>query len=486
MNDNMIDDILISILKFLEIKEVLRLESVSKQFERCVSHSLKSETGLRIGFIRKQFLCDRRHHSVIRQNISELFIRCDGKYCDLIENKDKLSLVLQKFPNIQSLYLNYCSINSETIETIATYCHRLECLSLGPNIFANEANDLLKAMAKVFADKLKHLSINNYFLQTNSSELQMLEIDAIVPQLKSLCKLSVTKSASSPPNVGNFEILLNGLPQTICSLSLHGFVFDIELMNALINGNGKHVNELYLDILLGNYPDDHIIGDSHENALHLICDEMDLKKLTIKCSSLPSLFVRKLTQLKRLEDLSLIHRSDAILDLSGIGVYLPTNVRSLRLDSCSFEPKMLKNIKKQFPVLEKLVLNYINFICECDDQNNDSCHDCYLQCVISLTSLPKLKSLVIEEFGFIRPVLIDLLMECPNLQNIGFPNIPISGYCDQQLIDHILRTSTELAKRDSKQLFTLAMSEFLCLSNEIKSSLPTNLRIKSKVFLCNY
>jgi hypothetical protein len=113
-----IDDILIEILFNLNVRQLLRLERVSKQFENCVYYPLKRQKVLFIGNVKHFIFYSLKNKEIISKgNITQVFIKNSRyltKECVLIGNqiKYRLQSLLEKFSHIKSLYLNDRIINA--------------------------------------------------------------------------------------------------------------------------------------------------------------------------------------------------------------------------------------------------------------------------------------------------------------------------------------------------------------------------------------
>jgi hypothetical protein len=72
-----IDDILIEILFNLNVKQLLRLERVSKQFQNCVYYALKRQKLFFIGNVEKFIFCEyfKDYRIIFKGNITQAFIK---------------------------------------------------------------------------------------------------------------------------------------------------------------------------------------------------------------------------------------------------------------------------------------------------------------------------------------------------------------------------------------------------------------------------
>ncbi len=86
-----IDDTLKKILLHLNVKQLIRLERVSKQFEYCANCVLKQQKGLFIGYLSQLLLRDELIEHFIRGNITQAFLK-SGCY-DLIEMENRLKFI---------------------------------------------------------------------------------------------------------------------------------------------------------------------------------------------------------------------------------------------------------------------------------------------------------------------------------------------------------------------------------------------------------
>jgi hypothetical protein len=135
LNYVIIDEISIKILFNLNVKQLLRLERVSKKFENCVYYALKRKKLLFIGNVEKFILCEcfKVYRIIFKGNITQAFIKNNTYFriiYDLTETENKLRLksLLEKLSHIECVYLNKCTINAGTIQLLLNCCQRLRCL----------------------------------------------------------------------------------------------------------------------------------------------------------------------------------------------------------------------------------------------------------------------------------------------------------------------------------------------------------------------
>ena len=147
------DNILCLILNELNIRQLLRVESVSKQFRDCVRNILLIKTCLTIGQVVdtgadtwfvvniQDTLKTDNLQVIYERNISREF--CHKTVCvyNLVESHRIFRSVVQKCANITRIFLNNCLIGSDTMDTIADYCPQVRCLSMSDVYCISAANE---------------------------------------------------------------------------------------------------------------------------------------------------------------------------------------------------------------------------------------------------------------------------------------------------------------------------------------------------------
>jgi hypothetical protein len=296
------DDVLKLILTYLPLSDKLKLQIVCSQFEYCVNDLLKSQRGLTIG----NFLnhCNDARHSTINGDLSQLL---KEQIFYIRENKEKLSPLFSKCPNLKCLELANCHLDPQTIEWLKEFFPKLECFRIESNI-TSTGNNSWTRIANCLSDSLTHLYIYGYYLDKNA----IIELSLNLPQLQ---ELSVKHYKH------NFGLLFQSLGPKINRLSL-------------IYCN--HLNENDIQLLVDKdikYFSVQNCNNSTE-VFNEICRKMiNLKTLVIRSHSLESSLGR-LRYLTKLESLNLLFYQNTFLNFSLFGANQLINLKNLTLDAC--------------------------------------------------------------------------------------------------------------------------------------------------------
>ena len=180
-DDNSIlnDMVLVKVFGKLSFKELIRLESVCKQFKACVELTLRSKKCLNIGTETRVRCCDncddlselfgKEVLKELHENFtSTAFGAKEVVAIDLV-NHMKLDKVLKKCPNIESISLTECYIDYRTLATIAANCRHLKCLSLD-QIYCSISPELWrKVCRRLSALELHSVTVNGLRVLANNS-----------------------------------------------------------------------------------------------------------------------------------------------------------------------------------------------------------------------------------------------------------------------------------------------------------------------------
>ena len=123
--DRLGDDLTQEVIQYLTFEDKIRLECVSKHWQRCV--------------YRKQFIIeigDTKSHNSLNKLLDE-----DKELLD----EELLESVLKKCPNIEEFILYsdvYTPVNSSVLSLIGRYCHRIKSLTFYGTIVGSDENVL--------------------------------------------------------------------------------------------------------------------------------------------------------------------------------------------------------------------------------------------------------------------------------------------------------------------------------------------------------
>ncbi|CAG2107303.1 unnamed protein product [Medioppia subpectinata] len=223
------DDILGLIFNELNVKQLLRLESICNQFVDCVGSALQRKKGLRIGYKSSDY--NRGYHSLRDNDIIEALVPKDAYLYNtsviiyLSEIKDILNSILGKCLNVKSLDFKDVIIDGQMVSMITSLCPRLKRLSLNGwdiNVSTEEV-----MIWKALLSQLSHLTLEKAVDD---------DIRQVLPQLSSLESIEFIDLHH---NNAVIDEVFAYLPQSIRCLQL------------------KHMgvrNELSLDLLMKSCP----------------------------------------------------------------------------------------------------------------------------------------------------------------------------------------------------------------------------------------
>jgi hypothetical protein len=253
-------------------------------------------------------------------------------------------------------------------------------------------------------------------------------------------------------------------------------------MMALINGNAKHLTDLKVDIYIYE-------RDFESQIFNIICANLKLKKFCFYCGELPITSISQIEKLENLQQLKIDFAYNSFINFKNIETNHLKTLSLLHLENCGFKPRMLAKFSKQFPNIKRLTLKSVNFICECNEEQEDDiydpfyedydfCETCYQKCVDFISQLPKLKSLHIHfDCNDIRLSLINSLERFKGLESLSLPWFPN----EEPLLEQILVSCKKIAENKvPNKLFTLKIDEDIIdqlVSNTFDISLPKNLRL---------
>ena len=135
------DDLTELILQYLTFEDKIRLECVSKQWQRIIYN--------------KQFVIE-----IVQTKISfrRIYKKSDSLYLSI--NRIALKSVLNKCPNIIEVILDF-DANNEVLSLIGRYCHRIKRLKLT----VIRSDDKIIDFFRIYGYKLEELELNNNWIK---------------------------------------------------------------------------------------------------------------------------------------------------------------------------------------------------------------------------------------------------------------------------------------------------------------------------------
>jgi hypothetical protein len=386
INNEFHDSVFKDAMKFLDIKQKIKLESVCKSFQTISNQTLREQDviilkGCSMNGSEKTETTD--HCLKYSRHLSHSFDEITNSFAinDLVKDKSFVS-VIQKCPNLKCLQLSYCKINFEIMESIKT-CLQLKCLHID-HIFGIDSEEEWTKIGECIGTKLNYLTFNADSLKCDLSRM--------VSKMSSLKELTLKEYGK------DYVSLFSNMGTNVKKLSLINYYnLDDKAIQAL---NASRLGNKITDLEIF-YNKVHTKRSNINGLFQSICHYMsDLKALKFKFLSSPN--IEPLFQLKSLVDLSIHFSLSRLIDIEP---NTPLNkLKNLILSQVIFTPRRMYAMVKAFPNLEKLSIsgkaNSGNidsavFCCECDaqDKYEDTCFVCYKSCSLALTQFNELKTL---------------------------------------------------------------------------------------------
>ena len=392
------DDVLSLVLCELPIKQLLRLEMVSKQFRDCVNYALKRKTAIRLGRKHEDLRCPDKCHSIVGANIRRS-IKCRYNKYDLTyeldQSLDSFEFILKKCPNIKALYLSECRINEEVIQLLVDNCKQLKCLTLALIFCTNNMEEWKRLTAVIAKLDLRHLAIvgtaYEYTIRNNCSHTQEFspQINYLVSHLPNLEQLIAYWYADP------LHILIDCLSPTIKSLHLiRCSKLSANSMSLLNSGNFPFLKNLKIDT--------NFYGRTQESAIFsFICANLNLESLVFYSDS----------QIESMDDIN--YSSIRRLKFKFYEMFYSTlqmkepflSLQSLYLINEVMSPDNT-HLYREFPNLRDLTLKSYHFRCVCPyddfphsdtdslfDYDYHKCSKCNSKSIQVLSKLSNLKRL---------------------------------------------------------------------------------------------
>ena len=403
-SDRICDDLCEEILQYLSLEDKLKLEGVSKQFQRTV---LNKHFELTIETL------NWKDNRTIKEEYNYLFI--ENMFIDL----RSLKILLKKCPNITSIQLRESEDKFDynpVFRLITKYCNNLRQIDFG-EIEINDEN--IEEFQRNFGPKLKSIyrlnDANSYNLFPNIKKLDFDEnhkdLEEVIPRLK-LNKLTAMELVLESQDM--VETCVRTFP-TLRYFHLD-FYSDKINENAIYNSlefisNLKHLIDFYFQASEVNYK--------------LICDS--LKRMANKCQKLKRVDIS--FDITEISDIRLILSSiKAFPALKRLELRLYANFNNVFNDNFSFEAFKglsnlthltlytnyflfgLKDIDIYLPNLQYLVLEN-RFTLKRKE---------VLQFIYNLSRLSKLKTLKLQINSKLKNNEIEVIFRelCKNLQTV--------------------------------------------------------------------
>ena len=260
------DDLTEEILQYLTFEDKIRLECVSKQWQRCVFN--------------KQYVLElfvqRISSSVKTQEKNVIESR-------ILTIKETFELLLKKCPNIKNVIINF-GIDSSVLSLIGQYCPRIKSLKY----YSNISNDNVLLFFRMYGHKLEEYIINtnheeNQFIQycKNLKKIYISENSIILTQDEFiLTKLeNIRLSFSKNSNPEKMEILSDKYSKTIKSMKISVWGLNEEELQSCIECISRFENLIQLTLDFGpmniREPLDEILFTIGQNCTKLL--KLDFK-----------------------------------------------------------------------------------------------------------------------------------------------------------------------------------------------------------------
>ena len=409
------DDVLIRILSKLSIKQLFRVQLVCRQFRDCANEALKRKTGIRIGNRFDNLECDDPKHSIVGGNVGKAVDKYYRRYAifrDLVSSLDRFALVLQRCPNVRSLYLSECRITLPVIQSIVDNCKHLKCVALVANYCSSDMKEWKQITEHITKFNLEHLTVLGQAFHSIAGDGRHSEsnvtsfarqIDHLVSHLPTLQKLILYWYSQS------LVTLLKTLPQSIRSLHLIRCAkLSVDDIPRLRPEKLPNLKELKIDT--------NFYGRKREAPMfEAICDNLCLDTLTFfaDCPLEHSSYCHLATS--QLKNLWLkFYENEAEYQYVQMPSHLTNpHMRSVTIQNFLVEPQFIKQMAKCFPYLESLDIMGLQIKCVCDGDVTDGesyliwgyvkteCNSCKMKAIRYLSRMTKLKFLYLYDSQFI-------------------------------------------------------------------------------------
>jgi len=467
------DDLTQVIISFLPIADKIRLECVSKQFQRLIFN--------------KQFDLTIHPRSTEEKIFSDKLIK-EFKECKsfndyIIVDEKAFESVLKKFKFINKIWIYSAKNNGTVLQLITKYCNYLKVIKFD---FRKIGKRSLAQFGQKCGQKLRFI----YFLGEISSE-----------NYKKLMKFC--------PNVEKvYDININVLIDSEISLkklieieSLKG-IDSKEVMEKLVDNNKKTLNKLHIDLLESKDNNNLLLQVSRLEKLEDLGFEYltneqtgqsfahNLKTIAIKCTKIKRFHmternhgssisanlvyqildvIKYFSQIKII-DLSFPENNQHFREISSKLFKECKQLTRLSLSYPKFNETFFENIDLYLPQLTYLYLNFNKRYIDIDIRDED---------MHSLAKLSKLRALSLDccfdspKFQFITDEgFCHFITNCPNIEKVRFrrgPNI------SRKSIETIISLAVQKPKLNFGFFFGSVEDDYPVVYMSPYKSLPNNL-----------
>lgn len=412
MDSNVLNsDVLINILSYLECKQMIRLESVSKQFGQCIGHLMRQKKALGIGHpLHFPFINYLPKSERMNQSVHAL----DDRRLNLIDIKLTIATVVRKFRNVKHLTINDFTTDCDTFEEIVSSLERLEGLYL--------VDCKWSVIPRSFGDILANKVVRLLFDCIHGHSNLCIEL------IRKLTKLQKLYIVFNEKNL--FLKLAGALPEGIRTLSLtsRSMVFDSEMANSLILSNGRRITVLNIRGLLIRC-----------QVLEIINNNMDLTLLRYT-SFIDDDQWRALTSLAQrqsnLRFLDLWNQVFADYHYSG-SVHPFRSIKTILINNSYIKLKTFESLLELCPNLKTLLMIGTKIDCRF---NRFKCKTCYHKLFGLISRVQSIRKLVLHFDDFVD----SFFQRVNDLKNLN--QIDLTLLLDDNPIDYNLFCNDFLEK----------------------------------------
>jgi hypothetical protein len=458
------DDEVYGILAQMTFREKIKAMSISKQFSDCVNHMLSSQKNLII----KVCLLTNREKSEADIVIKESVIREANRRRDLNMNdiKEKYEITFRKLETLNCVELILETINKEFGEWIVNIFPQIEKIKITVSGSFRWTENKLRIIKNYFETKTQSLSILNYPKTLHLNRQKMYEMSSLKTIEIGLCHETLFTA----------EVVRN-LPRKISSFKFCGsFEAHNNIMNSLVNGNGKYLKALSISI--------HDRTDGNQVLLRVCKKITQLKKFRLLCDSLVSL--EFLSQAKNLKYLVIGVYNESLIKISIENYEISTKLQRLKVKgNYRLMPNTIEYIEESFPNIKTLIFEDFGIECICSEVKRD-CFVCYknflkISTKVSENLSKKKKSFTINLRYkkcqlFYKIVLMSILGEYLDSKNSY--KLSVNKPEDGELRNYLLDIGIILAYMRPNIVVKFKIDSTLCEDlNNYKDIIPSNLKL---------
>ena len=461
----MSEEILARLISDLPLTQKLEMKKADKRLNQCLDQILATEQTIT--------LVDTYGGGLdvwMNRHKNRIELKKIGR--NFNDNNHWMNDLMNKLPNIRHVVLdNNIRIDNQMLEWLLNRWPRLDSLSLLDYRLNYHKFDW-ELLGDNLSERLVYLQIECRLIQHISGSC----LAQLVSKIKRLEELTIVS-----PN-RRLELVFTCLGPTIRKLSiLESKHLDSDEINALVNGNGRHLEELTIQYRCS-------VVESQDYPFAMICQYLlNLKSLSFNHPSLSPEALSRVVRLTNLNKFKYNFNGTAehnlkfaygfrTVELRCLSKTM-TNLKSLTLSNIYLLPQYMYNWKDLFPNMRHLYLKCL-FDCGClPIVNMNHCDRCLQLCFTYISQLSSLRSLTLAEPLNILalPFFIFLCKTKNKLQSLEINMCRCNDYRHFQ--NSVLPTLVVMANNRNAPLSVRLYDMNFDPTPKLKKSFPRNLKI---------